>query len=93
MTNHFKPEYNFFDDPIKFYNAMLSDIENAKHYIYLETYRFNNDSIGIRFKDALTRKSKEGVKIKLLMDSWGTSLPSSFFADLRMGVRQGIFSR
>lgn len=83
MTKHFKPEYNFFDDPIKFYNEMLSDIEKAKDYIYLETYRFNNDSIGIKFKDALTRKSKEGVNVKLLMDSWGTSLPSSFFAELR----------
>ncbi len=83
MTKQLKPAYTFFDDPIKFYNVMLSDIEKAKHYIYLETYRFNNDSIGVKFKDALTRKSKEGVKIKLLMDSWGTSLPSSFFAELR----------
>lgn len=83
MTKQLKPAYTFFDDPIKFYNVMLSDIEEAKHYIYLETYRFNNDAIGIKFRDALTRKSKEGVKIKLLMDSWGTSLPSSFFEELR----------
>jgi cardiolipin synthase len=83
MTKKLKPEYNFFDDPIKFYNAMLSDIEKAKHYIYLETYRFNNDSIGIKFRDAITRKSREGVKVKLLMDSWGTSLPHSFFEELR----------
>jgi cardiolipin synthase len=61
---------------------MLSDIEKAKHYIYLETYRFNNDSIGVKFRDALTRKSKEGVEIKLLMDSWGTSLPSNFFSEM-----------
>lgn len=83
MSKQLKSAYTFFDDPIKFYNVMLSDIEGAKQYIYLETYRFNNDSIGIRFRDALTRKSKQGVKIKLLMDSWGTSLPSSFFEELR----------
>jgi len=83
MTKQLKPAYTFYDDPLRFYTAMLSDIENAKYYIYLETYRFNNDSIGIKFRDALTRKSKEGVKIKLLMDSWGTSLPSSFFEELR----------
>ncbi|MCD4730660.1 MAG: hypothetical protein K8R74_08675 [Bacteroidales bacterium] len=83
MTNQLNPEYTFFDDPMKFYNAMLSDIEKAKQYIYLETYRFNNDSIGIKFRDALTRKSREGVKIKLLMDSWGTSLPSGFFEELQ----------
>ncbi len=82
MPDNLTPEYTFFDDPFKFYNAMLNDIEKAKQYIYLETYRFNNDSIGIKFRDALTRKSHEGVEVKLLMDSWGTSLPSNFFADL-----------
>lgn len=78
MSAHF----TFFNDPMKFYNAMLDDISRAKQYIYLETYRFNNDSIGIKFRDIITRKSREGVEVKLLMDSWGTSLPSSFFADL-----------
>jgi cardiolipin synthase A/B len=83
MPEKIKPEFKFFDDPLKFYNSMLSDIENAINYIYLETYRFNNDSIGIKFRDALTRKSKEGVEVRLLMDSWGTSLPSNFFAELQ----------
>ncbi|MCF8369911.1 MAG: phosphatidylserine/phosphatidylglycerophosphate/cardiolipin synthase family protein [Bacteroidales bacterium] len=71
--------YKLFHDPLKYYNAMLDDIARAKKYIYLETYRFNNDVIGIKFRDALTKKSSEGVEIKLLMDSWGTSLPSNFF--------------
>lgn len=74
--------YKLFEDPLKFYNAMLNDINMAKKYIYLETYRFNNDSIGIKFKDALTRKSEQGVDVKVLMDSWGTSLPASFFQHL-----------
>jgi len=75
-------EYKLFDDPFKYFNAMLDDIEKAKDYIYLETYRLNNDSIGIKFRDALTRKSKEGLEIKLLLDSWGTSLPSNFFTEI-----------
>ncbi|MCD4745069.1 MAG: phosphatidylserine/phosphatidylglycerophosphate/cardiolipin synthase family protein [Bacteroidales bacterium] len=74
--------FKLFDDPLKYYNSMLNDIENAKKYIYLETYRFNNDSIGIKFRDVITKKSKEGIEVKLLLDSWGTSLPSNFFADL-----------
>jgi cardiolipin synthase A/B len=85
MLSRLKDECTFFDDPLKFYNAMLDDIEQAKSYIYLETYRFNNDSIGLRFRDALVRKSREGVEIKVLMDSWGTSLPASFFAELDTG--------
>ena len=77
-----KPEYILYDDPLKYYNAMLDDIFAAKEYIFLETYRFNNDTIGIRFRDALTRQSKKGVKVMLLMDSWGTSLPSTFFKEI-----------
>jgi len=83
MPNKLKPEYKFFDDPLRFYDAMLSDIEEAKRYIYLETYRFNNDSIGIKFRDALTRKSRENIEIKLLVDSWGTSLPAGFFSEMQ----------
>ncbi len=83
MHEKIKPEFRFFDDPLKYYNSMLSDIEHAKKYIYLETYRFNNDSIGIKFRDALTRKCSEGVEVKILVDSWGTSLPSNFFAELQ----------
>lgn len=74
--------YDFFDDPLRYYSAMLDDIKHAKKYIFLETYRFNKDSIGIKFRDALARKSKEGVEIKLLMDSWGTSLPRDFFNEI-----------
>jgi len=75
-------EYKFFDDPLQYFHAMLEDISRAKKYIYIETYRFNNDSIGIKFRDSLTRKSKQGVKIRLLMDSWGTFLPGNFFIEL-----------
>ena len=82
MTNN--KQYQIFDDPLRYYNGMIEDIENAKDNICLETYRIGNDSIGIRFKDALTRKSKEGVKIKLLIDSWGgAALPDNFFDDLK----------
>ena len=82
MTEGAANEYKFYDDPLQFYNAMLDDIARAKKYIYLETYRFNNDFIGIKFRDALARKSKQGVEIKLLMDSWGTSVPVSFFQEI-----------
>ncbi len=61
---------------------MLEDIGSATKSICLEVYRFNNDSIGVKFRDLLTRKSREGVEVKILVDSWGTSLPSDFFRDL-----------
>lgn len=74
--------FELFDDPLRLYNAMLTDIEQAKEYIYIETYRFGHDNIGIKFRDALTKKCKEGIEVKLLLDSWATSVPSSFFSEL-----------
>lgn len=82
MSKKITSEYKLYDDPFKYFNAMLEDIGSATESICLEVYRFNNDSIGIKFKDMLTRKSMEGVKVKILVDSWGTSLPSNFFRDL-----------
>ncbi|MFA8300706.1 MAG: phosphatidylserine/phosphatidylglycerophosphate/cardiolipin synthase family protein [Hyphomicrobiales bacterium] len=72
--------YQFYDDPLRFYNAIFSDILRAKEYIYLETYRVGYDEIGIRLRDLLVRKAQEGIKIKLLIDSWGgNALPGYFF--------------
>jgi len=82
MSTIANKEYKLFDDPLQYYNAMLTDIRKAKKYIYLETFRFNNDSIGIKFRDLLVKKGNEGVEIKLLFDSWGTSLPSNFFSEV-----------
>lgn len=61
---------------------MLEDIRQAKDYIFIETYKFGNDSVGILFRDALTKKAMEGVKIKLLIDSWGAGVAYSFFREM-----------
>jgi len=75
-------EISSYSDPLKIYFAMLDDIEKAKEYIYLETFRFENDPIGIKFKNLLIKKAKEGVKIKLLLDAWGTGVGIKFFKPL-----------
>jgi cardiolipin synthase A/B len=61
---------------------MLSDIEQAEKYIFLETYKFGNDEIGHLFREALTLKAKQGIKVKLMVDSWGVSYTESFFSEL-----------
>lgn len=89
-------EKNFrvFNDPLQLYSSQLEDIKNAKKYIYIETYRFNNDAIGLKFRDALVRKAQEGVEIKLLLDSWGTPNHEHFFADLiKFGAEVRFFKK
>lgn len=76
-------DFRIIDDTLQYYNLMLNDIAQAKEYVYLETYKFANDHMGIRFRDALTRKAQEGVKVKVLIDSWGRGpVSESFFAGL-----------
>jgi cardiolipin synthase len=69
-------------DPLEIFNSMLHDIENAKEYIYIETYKYTHDPIGIKFKNALVRKAKQGVKIRLMIDSWGAYVTESFFKEM-----------
>jgi len=77
-----KMKYEIFSDPGRVYRKMLSDIKNAKKEIFLETYIYDNDKIGREFRDVLTRKVSEGVKVKILIDAWGSGIRKSFFKDL-----------
>jgi len=76
------PQYRFYDDPLRMYNAMLDDIDLAEDYIYIETYKYGNDQIGIKFRDALIKKAKQGVKIRIMIDSWGAYVSQSFFSEM-----------
>ncbi len=82
MSNDHDLQIKMYSDPLVFFTAMLNDIKNASQYIYLEMYRFRNDPLGIRFRDNLIQKCREGVEVKILIDSWGGSSNLSFFKDL-----------
>ena len=77
LTSH-----KLYSEPPRFYEAMLHDIEQAEKYIYLEFYKFGNDEVGLRFRDALTQAAVRGVHVKLLLDSWGVSYTETFFSEL-----------
>ena len=63
--------YQLFSDPLNYYNAMIEDIENARKYVYIETFRVGKDEIGEQFRRVLTKKAKSGVEVRLLIDYWG----------------------
>lgn len=88
-------KYLVIDDTLKLYNLMLNDIEKASLFIYLETYKFANDHMGVKFKDALTQKAREGVAVKVLIDSWGRGpVSETFFSELiRLGGEVKFFEK
>ena len=70
------------------HTAMLDAIASAEHHVHLETYIIADDEIGRRFADALVRKARQGVTVRLLFDSIGSrGNDPEFFARLE---EQGV---
>lgn len=64
---------------VKLYEAMLSEIENARSHIFLETFIWKGDSLGRRFVEALERKAREGVEVYVIFDGFANMVvPSKF---------------
>ncbi|WP_027092103.1 cardiolipin synthase [Cohnella thermotolerans] len=82
----------FIDGPSKF-EALFKDLEQAKEHIHLVYYIVNNDGIGRKLLECLTRKAEEGVEVRFLYDPIGSyRLPSGFFAPLiRAGGQAAAF--
>lgn len=51
---------------------ILEALKNAKETIHLEYYIIRNDKIGNEIKDVLIAKAKEGVKVRLIYDDFGS---------------------
>jgi len=86
--------YNLFDDNNKFFESAINDILRAKTSILFEIYRFGHDEMGIKFRSALVKKAKEGVKVKLLLDAWGTENDETFFLPMHAaGIELRFFHK
>jgi len=78
-----KEPYHLFSDPFQYYDQMISDIEAARKYIYVETFRVGKDEIGQRFRSVLTKMAKTGVEVRMLIDYWGAgSVTHDYFKEL-----------
>ena len=61
----------FFDGRDKF-EKLLEDLKNAKKYIHMEYYIIRRDSLGREIIKILEEKAKEGLEVRLLVDSMGS---------------------
>ncbi len=60
------------------YENIIKLLKEAKESIYITTYIFGNDEITKTILDILIQKVKEGVRVKLLIDSFGSFLLELF---------------
>jgi cardiolipin synthase len=73
---------------------MLAAIDAAQSSICLETYTFSAGALGERFRDALGRTHRRGVRVRVLIDGLGSvGLATSFWEPLRaLGIDVRVFN-
>lgn len=77
-----------FTDGTSKFEALETDLRNARETINIQYYIFEDDTLGRRIASILTEKAKEGVKVRLMYDHVGSfSVKSRFFKKLR---REGV---
>src|SRR4051812_681311 len=77
----------------EYFPALEAEIRSARIEIHLETYIYEGDVTGLRFTDALCEAARRGVRVRVLVDGFGSRLmPQGFLDQFReAGVRLLIF--
>ncbi|WP_216830705.1 cardiolipin synthase [Alkalihalobacterium elongatum] len=80
-------------DGRKKFETLLEDIRNAKSFIHIQYYIIKNDGLGKQIIKELTKKAKQGVKVRVLYDELGSrKLKRKDFAELvQAGGEIGVF--
>jgi cardiolipin synthase A/B len=82
-------------DATENYPAWLEAIESARHTIHFECYIIHEDKQGEVFADALARKARDGVRVRLIYDWMGAfnSTSNGFWRRLRgAGIEARCFN-
>jgi len=67
------------------FKDLLDVIAQAKHHIHLQYYIFCDDEIGNLVKDALIKKAKEGVEVRVMYDDVGSwYVKKGFFKEMKL---------
>ena len=76
------------------YRAMLESIGQARHYVHMETYIFEDDEEGRRFADALIAAHRRGAAVAVMIDAVGTlGTADTLFDRMReAGVQIAVFN-
>ena len=55
------------------YPAMLEAIRKAERHIHLQSYIIGNDGVGRTFLDTLAERAREGLRVRVLYDEFGSA--------------------
>lgn len=74
-------EIKYFSNGVSLFSQIIKDIKNSKSSIHIESYIFREDVFTKELIVILTQKLKEGIKVKIVIDSNGNSKNSKHFFD------------
>lgn len=61
-----------FNDGHEKFEALIKDLESAKHHIHFQYYILRLDNLGTRILNVLIQKAKQGVQVRILYDDMGS---------------------
>lgn len=73
----------------QFVDALIKDIDEARHHVHLDFFKIEDDSVGRRVREALLRAVGRGVVVRVIYDDVGCwTVPKRFFREMS---HNGIF--
>ncbi|MBD5450355.1 MAG: cardiolipin synthase [Lachnospiraceae bacterium] len=94
VWDHTKAVY--YPEGLLYWQQMLEDLEQAKHFIFLEYFILSEGSMWNAVLEILERKVREGVEVRLIYDDVGSVflLPKKYYETMeRKGIKCVAFNR
>lgn len=82
---------DIFSDGKSTFDAMFSAIRNAKNHIHIEFFIFGNDKISNKLRVLLIRKARQGIRVRMIYDYWGSFFLSRIY--LQSLIDAGVYIR
>lgn len=78
-----------------FFDELLSETENARHHVHLETFLWENGFVSDRVAEALIAAATRGIEVRVLVDHRGalTTSPAVWAALTENGVDFRVYHR
>lgn len=77
------------------FEALMEDLENARHHIHIEYFYFRRDATGRRIREILMRKAGQGVKVRFIYENIANIdiSPRYYYAMRESGVEVMKFTK
>ena len=63
---------DIYSDGESTFKALFDAIEKAKDHIHIQFFIFDDDRISNQMRELLIKKAKEGVRVRMIYDYWGS---------------------